>query len=97
MLLVGVKLDPKSDDYTNENLTGLIRIPSSRKSNYLTGLLKPKGIIANVIMTLIHIILIIAIPIFTPVISFFALSTMSEISEDIHAVPVTFKDFYMAD
>lgn len=48
-------------------------------------------------MTLIHVVLILAVPLFTPVIVFFALATMTSISEDIHAVPITFQDFYMAN
>ena len=94
---MGIKEDKDDEDDQEDDEIGLIRKPSDKKSNYFTNVLRSDGIVANAAMTIVHFVIILAIPFLTPVISFLAISTMTYIQEGIFSKSIYFFDLYMAN
>lgn len=52
------------------------------------------GIVPNAALAVVHFVLILIVPIFTPIITFLALCEMTTLQGDVYGRPVTFFDFY---
>ena len=71
-----------------------MRRKAGLKNNLTAKLMSIDGLIPNASVAICHCILILIVPVFTPIITFLALCEMTTISKDIYARPITFYDFY---
>ncbi len=56
---------------------GLIRRPASLKTSILSKFMTVDGIVPNAALAIVHFILILIVPVFTPIITFLALCEMT--------------------
>ena len=94
--IVGVKIG-RPDSSRGKQLKdtyGLIRRPAGFKTNISAKLMSVDGFIPNATLAIVHFILILVVPVFTPVITFLAIAEMTKLQGDVYARPISFYDFY---
>ena len=72
--ILGIKIDYSADSSGKK----LVRVPTQRSNKFQTfiaALLRPQGFLFNFVLAISHFALILLVPLLTPVITFFALST----------------------
>ena len=97
-IIVGIKKgrpDRKKDlKKQNKDTAGLIRRPAGLKNSIMSKVMSVDGLVPNAALAIVHFILILIIPLATPIITFLSLCEMTTLQGDVYGIPVTFFDFY---
>ena len=75
----------------------LIRKQALSQNAIIAKLTRIDGLIPNAVVTIVHFLIILLVPVLIPGISFLSISTMTWIQSDVYSRPVTFMDFYSTD
>jgi hypothetical protein len=92
--IIGVKKGRPDKNSELKDSHGLIRIPSNLKNSILSKFTSVDGIIPNGALAAVHFVLILIVPLVSPIITFFALCEMTVFRGDVFTKPVTLFDFY---
>lgn len=91
--VIGIKKG-RPDKFTTPSTFGLVKKPSSLKANFMSQFTAIDGVVPNSAIAVVHFVLILIVPLITPIVSYLALVQMTTLQGNVYQKPATYMEFF---